>query len=133
MIQTGAIKIGGVDLNNSLQWTNRFQWANAQNNQRRTLGGIQVIYQQTVFAGQPITLEANRDTGWLTKAMVDSLMALAEADPGATRVFEFHGEFYNCKFLFGTDQRPIAFAPLKSKQVLAADDWMVGTIRLFTV
>lgn len=132
MIRTGAIVLGGVDLNNSLQWTNRFSWSPAQQANRRTLGGAQVIYQQTVLEGQPIILTATQDTGWLTKAMVDSLIALALV-PATTHTFDFHGEIHSVKFSYGTDQAPISFVSLRAKQVLSASDFMIGTIKLFTV
>jgi len=132
MPEVGSISLGGVDLNNSLQWNNRYQWSPAQQNVRSTLLGNQVIYQQVVTVGRPIDLEATDTTGWLTKAMVDSLLALAE-EPSVTRTLVFHGESYQVKFKYEENQSPVAFVPIRTKQVLSPEDWMVGTIKLFTV
>lgn len=131
MPDIGAIKIGGVSLNNSLQWTNRYQYAQAAQNVRRTLQGNPVVYSQSIYGARPITLEATEDTGWLQWSMVGALLTLAES-PDTTYVFEFHGETYDVRFNY-TEGPPIAFTTLRSVQVVANDEWMVGTIKLFTV
>ena len=131
MIQTGSIKLAGIDLNNSLQWVNRFTWQPVADNVRRTLGGGQVIYTQSLLEGRPITLSATIDTGWLTKDMVDQITALT-ASPTTSRTLEFHGEFYTVRFSFA-DQAPVSFQPLRAKQDIAANDYMIGTINLYTV
>lgn len=130
-IQTGAITLGGIALNNSLQWTNRFDFVPVVDNVRRTLGGGQVIYSQLLTAGQPIILEATQGTGWLTKSMVDSIITLANS-PNVNRALVFHSETYTVRFAYD-DGTPVSFRSLLSKQVLTADDWMIGTINLYTV
>jgi len=129
--QTGSIKLGGIDLNNSLQWGNRFQWTPIADSVRRTLGGSQVVFTQDLLEGRPITLSATVNTGWLTKAMVDGIQTLAN-DPLVTRELDFFGELYNVRFLY-SGQAPVVFVPLRSIQQLTASDYMIGTIRLYTV
>jgi len=130
-IATGSITLGGIDLNNSLLWTNKYEWIPVADNNRRTLGGSQVVFTQDLLQGQPIILQATQDTGWLTKAMIDAITALT-LDADQTRVFVFHGETINVRFDYN-GQAPIAFKPLQAKQVLAGTDYMIGSINLYSV
>ena len=70
----GSVVLGGVTLNPSLQWVDRIRYAEIAQEQLRTLGGSLVINSARLYKGQPITMEAQEDTGWLTKLMVNSLL-----------------------------------------------------------
>lgn len=129
--QTGGIVLGGDDLNNSLQWTDRFNFTPVAASSDRTLGGNLVVFEQGLAAGQPITLTATVDTGWFTFGMVTALKALADV-AGATYVFDYHGEMYNVQF--DKTGRAVQFTPLIPKTTYANDtDYFVGQMRLFTV
>ena len=130
--QIGAITLGGVDLNNSLQWVDRFDQTLVASTRRRTLGGNLVIFEQPLLAGANITLTATPDTGWFTYEMVVAIKALADV-PGATHVFEFHGETYNVRFNY--EGTPVQFTPLIPKNAGYANetDYFVGTLNLYTV
>lgn len=128
---TGDIKLGGVDLNNSLQWTDRYNETLVAATKERTLGGNLVVFSQDLSAGRSVTLAATVDTGWFTYGMVTSMQALA-ANAGSSYVFEYHGEFYNVRF--DHSQAPVRFTPLIPKNAYANDtDYFIGTMRLFTV
>lgn len=129
---TGAIVLGGVDLNNSLQWTNRYSETLVAGNRKRTLAGGLVVFTQDLTRGREITLTATQDTGWFTFGMVTALQALADAS-GSTYVFEYHGEFYNVRFDY--EARPVEFTPLIPKNAGYNNDtdYFIGTMRLVTV
>lgn len=133
MIRVGEITLGGVDLNNSLQWTNRYSWSPVAMAVDRTLGGGVVTFSTTLTKGQPIDLEADETTGWLNTAMVNAIVAQART-PGAVYTFEFYGETYSV--VYSHDRAPaVSFSPLifKDPRLLDNDDWFVGSIRLLTV
>lgn len=71
-----AIILGGVELNPDMIWSDEFQIAEVAQTHIRTLGGTSVVYSQQLSAGIPITLEATRDQGWLTKEQVKNINAL---------------------------------------------------------
>lgn len=132
MFQVGSIVLGGVDLNNSLQWTDRYAYTNVEGTRKRTLGGGLVIFSTGLQRGQPITLVATQDTGWFTYGMVTQILALAESHQ-SSYVLNFHGENHNVRFDY--TNRPAEFTPLIPKnQGYANDtDYFIGTVRLITV
>lgn len=130
--QTGAIKLGSVDLNNSLQWTNRYAETLVAGNRKRTLAGGLVIFTQDLTRGRIITLTATVDTGWFTFGMVTQMQLLA-ASSGSSYVFEYHSEFYNVRFDY--ENTPVEFQPLVPKNAGYDNltDYFIGTMRLVTV
>lgn len=127
----GNIALGGISLNNSLQWTDRFEWSPVEQGTKRTLGGNLVVYEQGLSKGQPITLRATEETGWFTYGMVTSLRALAAA-AGSSYLLTYHGESYTVKFDHA--RGATEFTPLIPKSTFANDtDYFIGVMRLFTV
>jgi len=125
------IQFNGVTLNPSLQWTDRFQFTGVAQAVNRTLGGKLVVFSSPLIAGRPITLVAEADTGWLTKAMVDAIVAAA-ATPGAQYTVSIHGEDFNVIFRH-EDNPAIDFIPIQPKSNPLPGDWYTGTIKLLTV
>lgn len=134
MFDVGNITLGGVDLNDSLQWIDRYSQQPVAQSTDRTLQGGLIVYSQTLTAGRPITLRATTDTGWFTFGMVQALEALA-AVAGTSYVFEFWGETYNVRFDH-TQGPACQFVPLKPKDpnlMVSDEDYFTGSVKLFTV
>lgn len=127
----GSIDLGGVGLNPSLQWTDRYRYNNIAQEQVRTLGGSLVVRSARLYEGTPVTLEATIDTGWFTKAMVDSVTTLAEG-LASTYTLDFHGVVMTVMFDH-TQSPPVNFRPLLFKEPQEATDYFVGTLKLITV
>ncbi len=126
-----AIVLDGVTLSGSLQWKDRFEFSPVAQATKRTLGGGLVVFSHSLVAGRPVTLEATEETGWITKAMLDSLQSKA-AVPGAVYSFEYHGEVLSV--VFRHDEPPaVGFTPLVPKATADAGDYYVGTLKLLTV
>lgn len=130
--QIGNIILGGVDLNNSLQWVDRYAETLVEGNRKRTLAGGLVIFTQALSRGRKITLAATVDTGWFTFGMVTLMQGLADS-PSSSYVLDFHGELHNVRFDY--EATPLEFQPLIPKNAGYANDtdYFIGTMRLVTV
>lgn len=125
------ITLNGVQLSGSMQWADRHHWSPVAQNALVTLGGGTVVYSQSLAEGRPITLEARQDTGWITKAMLDQLEAMA-AVAGAVYTIDIHG--FTASVMFRHQDGPaVEFEPLTPKATPEATDYYIGTLRLFTV
>lgn len=127
----GSIVLGGLSLNPSLQWVDRIRYADIAQEQLRTLGGSLVINSARLYKGRQVTLEAQEETGWLTKSMVSSLLTLAD---GLASIYtlDFHGEVVSV--VFDHVSAPVVdMRPLLYKEPQANTDYFIGTIKLITV
>lgn len=126
-----TITLGGVTLSPHMVWVDRDAAFGVQQTRLRTLGGKQVVYTQALSKGQEITLEAQSDTGWLTKAQVDAMLGLAQT-PGAIYVFDYDGTTYNV--IFRHDDPPaVDFTPIVYRNNQEATDYFTGVLKLVTV
>ena len=126
-----SITLGGIELNGSLQWIDRYQSGKIAMTTKRSLAGNLFVYSQPLDKGTPITLQATIDTGWFTMSMVDSLLVL-NALSNVTHVLGFHGEIHDVMFN-EVDALALSFSSLEYRVPLLPDSRFIGTIRLFTV
>jgi hypothetical protein len=128
----GNITLGGTDLNNSLQWIDRWEHSPVAQEVKRTLGGGLVVFVQSLQVGRPVTLVATADTGWFTYEMVTAIQGMA-AQPTTVFVFEYGAETYNVRFNHA-DAPAVSFQPLTPKTTYNnTTDYFIGTVKLFTV
>lgn len=126
-----TIRLGGVLLSGSLQWTDRYAFTPVAQEVKRTLGGVPVVFSQGLTGGRPVTLEATEETGWLTYSMLQSVIAMASV-PGAVYTLDFHGE--TLSVVFAAHENPaIDLKPLQPRAVPQPMDYYIGTIKLMTV
>lgn len=121
----------GVILSGSLQWIDKSGYERVAQERKVTLGGKSVFYTKALIGGRPITLVATEETGWLTKAMVDSLTSRAEV-PGLVYTLSLHGESFQVVFRH-EDTPALEFNPLQPRATQLADDSYIGTLKLITV
>lgn len=120
--------IGGVALNVSMQWQDRHVSQDVEQTVRRTLTGNMVVFSAGLVKGQKVTLVSTEESGWLTKATVDSLLALASV-PGAVYSMIHAGVSYSV--IFRHDESPaVDFQPLIPRMSMGDGDYMIGTIKL---
>lgn len=124
------IVFNGTDLNRNLIWEDRFQWTPIASSVERTVGGRNAIFIQSLAKGRPITLTATNDQGWLTKAQVDILQALADAG-AATYTLTIDTFSFVVRFRF-QDAPPLEFQPLIPRNNHASTDYFIGSIKLMT-
>lgn len=125
------IRLNGIELNNNLQWAERFTVQSVAQSVRRTLAGNMVIYAGQLNKGENITLVGSEDYGWLTKTQVEAIRAIAQI-PMVIYTLEFDGQFY--QVVFRHHEAPaIEFRPLVHRETHENTDYFIGTIKLMTV
>jgi len=126
-----AIVLGGVTLSDHMVWEDEFIYASVAQSALRTLGGNIKIYSQQLNKGLPITLVAATDQGWLTKAQVQSIQALANA-AGATYGLTIGSDSFSVVFRHSD---PPAFEASALDQIgaQAPAGYYTATIKLLTV
>ena len=81
------IRLGGVNLNPSMNWSDRYQSYQVAQSVNRTVGGRAIVFATPLRAGRKITFESTQDQGWLQKDVLDVLMGMAGI-VGATFLLE---------------------------------------------
>ncbi len=126
-----TIVLGGVTLSGSLLWEDKDSYSAVAQTTKRTLGGALVVYHQPLSKGRPITLTATEDTGWITRAMLDSLQTMAQS-AGSVYTLNLHG--FVVDVVFRHHEPPaLSFSPLQPRATPLAGDYYIGQIKLLTV
>lgn len=121
-----AKTLGGISLPDQLEWSDRYDWDPVAQDVRRTLGGGQVLFAQSLHAGRPVTLIARDRVAWLPSATLAALRGLA-AIPGGTHTLEWDGEMHSVAF---RHHEPPAIAV---EAVFPHGDQYFGTLKLITM
>lgn len=125
------VTLGGIQLDSNILWQDQYTWSPVVQEVDVTLGGNPVTFSRSVNASRPITLEATRTQGWLTKAQVDSLRALADV-AGATYTLVIEAQNFIVQFRH--EEAPaLDFRPLIPRLNIDDQDYMVGVIKLMEV
>lgn len=129
-----AITLGGITFDNTSQclvWIDEFKVSKVAQTNERTLGGQFVSYELGLVEGFDITLEAQTETGWLTKSQVEALTALAD-QVSATFALDFEGQLFTVQFRH--DEPPaVDFTPIIFRSNSEPGDFFTGVIKLRTV
>ena len=144
-----VIKLGGVKLNPSMLWEDRYQSFQVAQSVNRTVGGRAIVYATPLKAGRKITFKGTQETGWLDKNTVDLLMGMA-GTVGSTFLLEL-GEENNIGaldtngdlLLTGSETYNVIFRhneppaldlnPIVGRAVQSSGDFFYGTIKLLTI
>ena len=100
------IRLGGVELNPSMNWADRFQSYQVAQSVNRTVGGRAIVFATPLRAGRKITLESTQDSGWIQADVLEILMGMA-AIVGATFLLEIGSELLSGEVL------PVGAPPVK--------------------
>lgn len=125
-----TISLGGITLSDDMQLEELYQQQIIAGSRRRTLGGRLVRYATSLTAGIALDLVASDDSGWITLATLDQIIALQAVNEAHELIYE------SDTFLVGFryDEPPVIdFRPLIPRPNLASDDWMIGIIKLVTL
>lgn len=125
------ISLGGIVLNPSLIWTDRFDTKTVDQSIRRTIGGRIVRYESRIAGGLPITLQAADDQGWLTYTQVVELLGMAEQSGSAHTLV--YGDLTVAVAFRHSEPPAVSFKPFVQRQTHQATDVFTGTIKLLTV
>lgn len=125
------IILNGVELNHNMVWVERSQTQNVVQSTYRTIGGGLVVFHNELVKGERITLNATQDAGWLTKAVVDQVIAMANV-AGGTYTLTIHDQSFDV--MFRHEEPPAAsFTPLINRINPDSADYYTGSIKLITV
>lgn len=125
------MKLDSIQLPDNLQWTDEYDVASVLQSARRTLDGTLVTFSRRVVGGRPITLESTADMGWVPRATVDALRALAQV-PGATYPLELRGQGFMVMFRH-QDGAALSATPLLPYAQPNPGDYYLVTLRLITL
>jgi hypothetical protein len=130
-----TISLDGVTLDDSMVWRERYSSSGVAQTVRRTLGGVPVVFAETLEKGVPITLAATEVNGMLLGALrrsvVTQILARA-AVTGAVYILNFNGVTYSV--IFRHDDPPaVAMEPISPRTADANEDYFRGEIKLLTV
>jgi hypothetical protein len=74
--------LAGIELPRGMLWVDEFNWSAVQKTVERSITGAQIIDAAARIEGRPITLQAAEDQGWIRRATLLAVQALADV-PGA--------------------------------------------------
>lgn len=123
-----TIILGGVELNTSMEWLERYAKQPVAQVAKRTLGGGVYVSAINVNGGRICTLEATEDHGWLTRTQLEAVEAMAE-DAGGVYTLQFNGVEYSVVFRHH-ESPAVDFKPLIARTADASSDYYIGQIKL---
>lgn len=124
------ITLGGITLPEDMLITNLYAASKIDCTTRKTLGGRTVVYEAAAVGNLPIDLESSSDSGWITKSVLDQVVALVV--PGATYTLSYEGRSFTVRFR-NEDSPALEFTPLIPRPNAEAGDYFYGVIKLATV
>lgn len=125
------VVLNGITLSKDIMWSDRENYTTVAQETKRTLGGNLVIFTGSIVGGRPITLTADKETGWLTKTQVDAVRALSEI-PGATYTLVY-GDF-TTSVMFRNEEPPAFSAnPLIERTNHDTTDYFTCVIKLMEI
>jgi len=126
-----VITLGGVSLNPSMVWADRYAVQLIAQEQKRTLGGSQHLSYQRLTGGREITLVSSDEYGWLTKTQMQAVVDMA-SDPSGVYTLVFGSESFQVAF---AHHKPpaVAFSALVPRVQDEPGDWYIGQIKLVTL
>jgi hypothetical protein len=96
----------------ALEWVDRYKRNLVAQNREITAGGSQVVEEFQQVGGYPITL-ATTDGTWISKAIVDALLALADAPLTTPMTLTYNdGTTYLVRFLYDGSTSAIDAEPV---------------------
>lgn len=125
------ITLDAVILPEDLHWADEFAWTPVAAGLDYTLSGTALIQVGRKLSGRFVTLEAEDERGWTTRATVLSLKARAD-EPGKRMILNYHGRTLNVMFAPG--ETPFDAEPLwREWPDEETDVWVLKTVRLIEI
>lgn len=101
-----AITLDAINLPDDLVWRDEYGWSNVSQNIKRSLTGALVIQESTQAKGRIITISGSPNTAWITKSVLDALLAKANV-PDTIMTLTYHGTPYNVMFSRNGNTSPV--------------------------
>ncbi|GEQ77419.1 hypothetical protein CTTA_4424 [Comamonas testosteroni] len=122
--------LNGIELPRGMLWVDEFNWSAVQKTVERGITGAQIIDAAARIEGRPITLQAVEDQGWIRRATLQAVQALADVPDGRYPLRLADGREFTVQF---AADDPIAAMPISRPELPASTHPYVATLRLITV
>jgi len=111
-----AITLDTITLPEDLVWRDEYGWSNVVQDVKRSLTGALIVQEAVQTKGRIITIAGAQNSGWITKSVLDALLAKANV-PDTTMTLTFHGVAYTVMF-----SRSGNISPVKAEQIYDISD-----------
>lgn len=122
-----TLTIDEVPLPASLTWHDRDAWQPVAQTARPTLDGGLAVFHQPLSAGRPITLISSDSSGWVDRATLDALQALA-SEPGSLHTLVLGAQSFTVLWRH-EDPPAIQADPLVARLNHDPGDWFRVTLK----
>ncbi|WP_232537933.1 hypothetical protein [Comamonas testosteroni] len=122
--------LAGIELPRGMLWVDEFNWSAVQKTVERGITGAQIIDAASRIEGRPITLQAVEDQGWIRRATLLTVQAMADVPDAQYPLKLADGREFTVQF---AADDPIAATPISRPELPAATHPYVATLRLITV
>jgi len=122
--------LNGIELPRGMLWVDEFNWSAVEKTVERSITGAQVVDAAARLAGRPVTLQAVETQGWIRRATLLAVQALADDPAGEYLLKLADGREFTVQFA-PTD--PISAQPVSRPELPGGTHPYVATLRLFTV
>ena len=116
-----AITLDAIALPHDLVWADEHGWSNVTQAVDRALDGALIVQEATQPKGRIITLSGSQNSGWISKTVLDSVLAQANTVDN-TMVLTFHGETYDVMFHRSGNKSPVDAKAIVEYSDRAGDD-----------
>lgn len=121
-------------LPNDLLWSDEFDWSPVEATNTYTLTGSLIIEQGTKQAGRPISLSAEPDMAFVTRATVQTLRNWAAiAGRKFKLVFQYPSDARQFLVVFNHADEPISAEPVKGFPGHESNDWFRISLKFLEV
>jgi len=128
------ILLAGLNLPCDLEWVDEYGWSPVQSSSNVAINGALVFERSKQMTGRPITLQGGEGFGWMTRAQIIQLVAIADdiaLGPHTLRMPD--GVEYTVHFRHDGGTPAISATPLYPLVPPDDTDLYVVTIRLIEV
>jgi hypothetical protein len=122
--------LGALQIPRGMVWVDEFAWQPVEKSTEYSITGALLIDSGVRLAGRTITLQADTDAGWITRATLLSLQALAATPEGVHTLTLADGRTFTVQFAPG---ECLTAAPIARPELPASAHPYVATVRLIEV
>lgn len=122
--------LGAIHIPRGMVWVDEFAWQPGEKSTEYSITGALLIDSSVRLAGRTITLQADTDAGWITRATLLSLQALAATPEGEHTLTLADGRTFTVQFAPG---ECLTATPIARPELPASAHPYVATVRLIEV
>ncbi|MDY0105311.1 MAG: hypothetical protein RBS27_01455 [Giesbergeria sp.] len=123
--------LGLIQIPRGLIWVDEFSWHPVLRDAEYSITGALLLDASTRLAGRPITLQGSEGAGWLTRATLQALQALAQATDATHALTLADGRTFTVAFAPGGN--PVEATPIARPELPPSHYPYVATVRLIEV